>query len=105
MEDDPEYVDMVREAWLKAPEKKDAPEPKGPPLSEWSGVQDALMDVVDGLGQVREAVIAAGGGKPKDVRPAPRPETALTVMSRSVRIEKRKAAHDTLVGRLLPHRK
>lgn len=105
MENDPEYVEMVREAYLNQPRDKQKDEPKGPPLTEWSEIREGLAEVVDALSNLRETVIATSGGKPQQVKPAPRPETAMTVMTRSARIEKRKAAHDTLVGRLLPHRK
>lgn len=51
-------------------------QPTGPPLTEFSPEVEILTAAVDRLGEVANAVIAAAGGKPRPVRPWPRPVTA-----------------------------
>lgn len=109
MEDDPEYVEMVREALLadenfKASSNREEEKPKGPRLSDWNETSDGFADVIEELRVLREAVIAGAGGKPQAVKPAPRPDTALMKVSQSVKIEKREAKHQSVVNQLLPHK-
>lgn len=52
-------------------------QPKSPPLTEFSPEVEVLTAAVDRLGEVINAVLAAAGGKPKPVRPYPRPVTAV----------------------------
>jgi hypothetical protein len=40
---------------------------------QWSHLEMLTASVIDSLGYVRAAVIAAGGGKPDEVKPIPRP--------------------------------
>lgn len=75
-----------REAWLDDPEVverivaqadgKPSPPPR-PPLSEFGMEAALLADVVDRLGDVIAAQIAAGGNKPPKIQPTPRPVTGV----------------------------
>lgn len=48
----------------------------GPSLADWSPEAAYTVAVVDRLGELISALIAAHGGKPPKVRPLPRPRTA-----------------------------
>jgi hypothetical protein len=56
-----------------------SPAPKGPPvrMRDWSPQLEVLTLLVDRLGEVIQAVIAAQGGKPPKITPMPRPKTAV----------------------------
>ena len=103
MEADEEYVEMVREAIIAAPDKKDKDEPTGPSLGEWSALHDILADVVDSIRVLETAVIAAAGAKPPRPKPYSRPQTPMTQMAESARIEAKRARHEMLVRKLIPH--
>lgn len=55
------------------------PSPKGSPvrMRDWSPELELLTALVDRLGDVIQAVIAAQGGKPPRIKPMPRPTTAM----------------------------
>jgi len=55
------------------------PAPKGSPvrMRDWSPELETLTAMVDRLGDIIQAVIAAQGGKPPKIKPMPRPETAM----------------------------
>ena len=72
--------------------------PGSPPLTEFTPEVEAIVAVVDRLGDVVNTLIAANGGKPKPVRPWPRPVTALD----RVRARKRAEAMDVLERKLFP---
>lgn len=92
--DDEEYAAMVVEAgW---PER--SPHPR---LSEYTPEREALDAVVDRLGEVVSAVIAAAGVRPPKIKPQPRPRTAVD----RLRARKRRLDHESLVAKLLPHRR
>lgn len=69
-------------------------------LSEWSPEREILADVVDRLGNVIQAVIAAAGTKPQRMAPAARPVTAVMRLRKQRRVEQ----HQRLVARVLPSR-
>lgn len=79
-------------------ENSPAPKPQPPKLTEFSADTAAI---IDRLGDVISAVIAAAGGTPPKISPYPRPVTA------AQRMEKRSRwrAHDDLVARVLPHKR
>lgn len=76
-----------------------SPEPKSRPprLTEFSPDTAAI---VDRLGDVISAVIAAAGGTPPKIQPYPRPETAADRAKTRWRMQK----HHDLVRRVLPHK-
>lgn len=71
---------------------------RGPRLSEWSPERDALADVVDMLGNVVAAVIAAAGVKPPQINRTRRPKTAFDRARQRQRVQR----HHQLVARVLP---
>jgi hypothetical protein len=77
-----------------------SPEPKArtPRLTEYSPETAAI---VDRLGDVISAVIAAAGGTPPKIPPYPRPETAAD----RVRARRRMERHYDTVRRVLPHKR
>ena len=105
MEADEEYVEMVREAILADAKKPKQPgdAPEGPSLGEWSALHDILADLVDSIRVLEAAVIAAAGAKPPRPKPYSRPQTPMTQMAESVRIEAKRARHEMLVRKLIPH--
>lgn len=86
--------DEVHDGTVTAP----SGQPKGPPLTEYSPEVEALSAVIDRLGEVINAVLAAGGGKPKLVRPWQRPVTAADRR----RAREREAANEALEQQLFP---
>lgn len=100
--DDEEYVEHVREAYLKAPdEKKKDGEEQRPSMKEWSELREVGADIVDELRMVKSAVLASGGVKDSP-KPYTRPKTLLMEVSASARITKRQLKHETLVNQLVP---
>lgn len=71
-----------------------------PRVSEWSIEVEKLTDVVDRLGEVMQAVVAAAGSKPPKVRPQPRPKTAID----RLREQRRYEHHRKVVSRVLIQR-
>lgn len=77
------------------------PQPKVKPsrrVSDWSAEVELLTAILDRLGEAVQAIAAIGGAKPKQVRPAPRPVTAID------RVRRRRAEqkHRSIVTRVLP---
>lgn len=70
-------------------------------MEDWSPEREALADILDRLGNLVQAVIAAAGAKPPRVAPAPRPDTAVTRLRSQRRVER----HHALVARVLPDRR
>lgn len=72
--------------------------PAPPALTEFSPEVEVLQGVLDRLGEVVNAVVASGGGKPSPVRPGPRPVTALD----RARARRLKDASAELEAKLFP---
>jgi hypothetical protein len=72
------YVEAVSLDEELAEQAVRSPAPKGPAvrMRDWSPQQEVLTLLVDRLGEVIQAVIAAQGGKPPKITPMPRPKTA-----------------------------
>lgn len=87
--DDPELAEFLAT-------QPDGP-PGGPALSEWTPEVAALTAILDRLGEVVSAVIAAAGGKPGKLKPSPRPRTAID----RGRAAARKARHESLVAEVM----
>lgn len=74
-----------------------------PALKDWTQEAAILADLVDAVRQLTDYTVAVnskkGAGKRSD--PYPRPRTALEKVRRQVRGEQ----HETLVSRMLPHKR
>ncbi len=72
------YVEAVSLDEELAQQAMQTPAPKGPAvrMRDWSPQLEILTLLVDRLGEVIQAVIAAQGGKPPKITPMPRPKTA-----------------------------
>jgi hypothetical protein len=79
-------------------ENSPPPKARPPRLTEFSPEAAAI---IDRLGDVITAVIAAAGGTPPSIEPYPRPVTAAERMKQRSRWR----AHEDLVARLLPHKR
>jgi len=71
--------------------------PRGPRISEWSTEVEKMTDIVDRLGELMQATVAANGGKPPKIKPQPRPRTAIDRM----RDKRRMEHHRKVVSRVL----
>lgn len=103
---DEEHAKMMAEALAARQESDDDRKPVGPSLTSWTPEVAALTNVLDAVRGVQHAVIAVAAGKkaPEPPKPAPRPVTPLERALKRVDFERRKAAHENLVARLLPHK-
>lgn len=94
--------EQVIEAMLTAHgETAPGKEPPTRRMSDWSAQVELLTVVVNRLGEVVQGIAVLGGAKPGKPLPAPQPTTAYE----SVRSRLRSRKHETLVSRLLPHKK
>lgn len=83
-------------AVVDSPPREDLPARR---MSEWSPELEMLTNLFDAVRDNTRAVVAAAGGKPSRVLPAPRPVTAIERARRRRRLEK----HRSVVARVLPH--
>lgn len=92
------FVEAVSQDEEVAAQMTELPqEPSGVRMSTWSPEMELLAAVFDRLGSVVAAVVASAGGRPPDIQPFPRPETA----AQRARIKSRQEGHERLVKRLL----
>lgn len=109
-EDDEEYVEQMREAYIQQIERfeKD-PEAQArasaPGAAGWDTHREGLAAIQDELRLLREATIAVGGGKAGRVEPTPRPLTRLVQMVQSASITKRRRKHESIVDTFLPRKR
>lgn len=98
-------LDEEHVAMILSSRQHDEQEQKGavvaPPMSEYTSTVERLDRVIDALGGLTTAVLAAGGAKklPK-VQPQPRPETAFE----NVKMRQQWEKHRAVVARVLPNR-
>lgn len=97
MEDDPEYVELVREALIQS--KK--PPKEGISMKDWSALRDLGADVIDELRMLRSTIIAANGGN-SNPKPVERPTTLMMDAAESAKITRRRIKHENLVEKLVP---
>lgn len=105
---DEEHARMMAESIIKAREANpDSQEAKGPSLTGWTPEVAALTNVLDAVRGVQHAIIAVNAGKkaPEPPAPAPRPVTPLESALKRAEFARRKAAHDALAARVLPHKR
>jgi hypothetical protein len=97
--EDVDHAKMVLRAQEQA--RKDGNPSEGPPapsMAIWSPEVDRLTTIIDVLRGVMQAVIASGGGRAKEQKPQPRPQSAMEV----ARLRVKQENHEALKARLLP---
>jgi hypothetical protein len=104
---DEEHARLVAEAHAQSGKRQERSPDDGPALVTFTPEVAALYEVVDAINQVRYAVVAVQAGKKAGDPPKrlTRPTTALEKAMRRAEFERRKAAHESLVARVLPHKK
>lgn len=83
-------------------------EAKGPALNTWTPEMAALTNIFDAVRSLTHTLIAVNSSKgkvPDPPKPAPRPVTPLARATARAKFERRKAAHEALVARVLPHKR
>lgn len=101
---DEEHANMVAEALLQSDEES---EDSGPSLVGWSPEVSALTNILDAVNAVSYAIVAVNSEKgktPKEPAPARRPVTPLERAIKRAQYNRRKAKHESLVARVLPHK-
>lgn len=102
---DPEHAKMVAKAMAARQDSGEAAENKGPHLTAWTPETAMLAKVIDAIKGVSYTVAAVQGGKPPIPEPEPRPKTPIELEMKREEYARKKAAHESLVARLLPHKK
>lgn len=80
----------------------DEPDPPAQPrrrMSEYSVQVEMLTAILDRLGEVVQAIASSAGAKPRKLKPAPRPVTAMETL----RHKRSEHKHRQIVARVLPH--
>jgi hypothetical protein len=86
-------------AKLKSDGKLD--EKSAPRWETWSPEREALARIEDQLKSLGQTMVGAFGGKPKEVKPAQRPETKIGKATATLRSEE----HKKLASRMIAGRK
>lgn len=104
---DPEHSRMLADAMAKRAEQADAEEePSGPSLAAWSPEVDVITGLRDDVRLLQYYVRATNGDKKaQPPKPLPRPVTPMQRAVQRAQFESRKAKHESLVARLLPHKR
>ena len=99
---DEEHARMMAESLAARRESGDET-PSGPPLTTWTPEVAVLTSVLDAVRHVSHTVAAVNSEKAiEPPPPAPRPVTPLESAIKRAEYERRKAAHEALVARVLP---
>lgn len=102
---DEEHAKMMAEAI--AEQGSSSGESKGPSLTTWTPEVAMLTNIYDAVRGVQHAVVAvqsAKGKAPEAPKPAPRPVTPLERAIKIAENSRRRAKHESLVARVLPHK-
>lgn len=89
-------------------DKNNEDKSNGPSLTTWTPEVAAITNVLDAVRGVQHAIVAVNSAKgkaPEPPKPAQRPITPLEKAIRRVEYDTRKAAHDALAARVLPHKR
>jgi len=108
MANDEEYAAMVAKTMAERKARgEDTAKDDGPALTSWTPELAMLTNLLDAINGVRYAVVAVQAGKKAGdpPKPARRPQTALERAMRRAEFNRRQAAHEALVARVLPHKK
>lgn len=105
---DEEHAKMLADsltAQIEATGEK--PKSKGPALTQWTPAVAALTTLTDAVNSVRYAVTASAAGSKagEPPKPMPRPQTPLETAMAVAEYRRRKAKHEALAARLLPHKR
>lgn len=102
---DEEHAKMMAEAIISRRESGEEKKETGPALTTWTPEVAALTNILDAVRGVQHAVVAVQAPKgkaPEAPKPAPRPTTPLERALKTAEYNRRKAAHEALVARVLP---
>lgn len=106
---DEEHAKMLADAMSKqVDETGEMPKSKGPALTTWTPEVAALTNILDAVRGVQHAVVAVQAPKgkaPEPPKPSPRPSTPLEAAMKLMEHRRKKAKHESLVARLLPHKR
>jgi hypothetical protein len=98
---DEEHAAMVAKAMA---ERSDDEPDSHPPMRTWSSELEMLAKLVDAVRANTYTLAAVNSGKGSPPPPEPRPQTALERAQKIARHQRRKAKHEALVARMLPHK-
>ena len=104
---DEEHARMMAESIAARRSDGEDTSSKGPALTTWTPEVAALTNLLDAVRGVQHAVVAVQAPKgkaPEPPKPAPRPITPLERALKRAEYDRRKASHETLVARMLPHK-
>lgn len=101
---DPEHADMVAKALAEGGERDDSAVSSGPPLSTWTPEVERIVELIDAVKALHYIIPASQGGKGKPPPPLERPTTLLESARKRGEFSRRKAKHDALARRMLPHK-
>jgi hypothetical protein len=105
---DEDHAAMIAES-LASREQEGEVQPKGPSLQSWTPEVAAITRLTDAVKEVSYVVAAVNysgkGARPQPPKPEPRPRTPLEAAIQRADFNRRKASHDKLVKRLLPHKR
>lgn len=103
---DPEHAEMVATAMAESGDRDDSGTLSGPPLSTWTPEVEAIVKLTDAVKGLYAVIPMSQGAKNvKQPDPEPRPKTLLEQARRRGEYQRRKAKHDALAARLLPHKR
>lgn len=106
---DPEHARMMAESMAARRDagEADAAEDSGPPLVHWTPEYAKLTDILDAIRHLDHTTAAVQVGKAAGPppEPSPRPITPIQRELKAAEYRRRKQNHETLVARLLPHKR
>jgi hypothetical protein len=102
---DEEHAKMIAES-LAEREREGEKQPTGPDMHTWTPEVAAITRLTDAVNRLHYIIPAAQGDKKvKPPEPLPRPITALETALKRAEEQRRKRKHESLVARVLPHKR
>lgn len=102
---DPEHAEMLATALAEDEERDDSSVTSGPSLTSWTPEVEAITRLIDAVKVLHYVIPASQGSKSaKQPPPEPRPVTLLESARKRATYNRRKAKHDALARRILPHK-
>lgn len=102
---DEDHAKMMAESITERRDSGEDQQSSGPSLVGWTPEVAAITNVLDAVRAVQHAVVAVQAPRdkqPEAPKPAPRPKTPLEKALKAAEFARRKAAHESLVARVLP---